>query len=76
MGVMNPADLPSRGCSASQLLWTRWWEGPTWLKQPAEDWPLGEPQPDEEMIAQERRTGIVSSLLCEESQTVSLCLFP
>ena len=66
-GIMNPVDLPSRGCTAPQLLQTRWWEGPTWLKQPAEDWPSGEPQPNEEMLAQERRKGIVSSLLCEES---------
>jgi len=66
---MNPADLPSRGCTTPQLLQTRWWEGPTWLKQSAEAWHLGEPQPDEEMLAQERRKGIVSSLLCEESPT-------
>jgi hypothetical protein len=27
-GVMNPANLPSRGCRVQQLLLTRWWEGP------------------------------------------------
>ena len=69
LGVMNPADLPSRGCTVPQLLQTRWWEGPARLKQPAEDWPSGEPQPDEAIVEQERRKGIVSSLLCEESQT-------
>jgi hypothetical protein len=68
-GVMNPADLPSRGCTVHQLLQTRWWEGPAWLKLPAEDWPSGEPQPDEETVEQERRKCIVSPLLCKEGQT-------
>ena len=68
-GVMNPADLPSRGCTVHQLIQPRWWEGPDWLKLPAQDWPSGEPQSDEEIVEQERRKGIVSSLLCKEDQT-------
>jgi hypothetical protein len=68
-GVMNPADLPSRGCTVQQLLQTRWWEGPAWLKLPAKDWPLGQPQPDEEIVEQERRKDIVSSLLCKKGRT-------
>jgi hypothetical protein len=27
-GVMNPADLLSRGCTVQQLTLSRWWEGP------------------------------------------------
>jgi hypothetical protein len=75
-GVMNPADLPSRGCTVPQLLQTRWWKGPAWIKRPAEDWPSGEPQSDEAIVEQGRRKGIVSSLLCEESQRTGTMPFP
>jgi len=45
-----------------------WWELTAWLKRPVEDWPSGEAQPGEAIVERERRKGIVSSLLCEESQ--------
>ncbi|GFX63766.1 integrase_H2C2 domain-containing protein [Trichonephila clavipes] len=35
---MNIADLLSRGCSPRQMLNSRWWEGPSWLKQNSEYW--------------------------------------
>ncbi|GBM66213.1 hypothetical protein AVEN_27902-1, partial [Araneus ventricosus] len=41
-GVLNIADMLSRECSARRLLDSRWWEGPTWLKDAPENWPKGE----------------------------------
>ncbi len=36
----NPADLPSRGISASSLLSSKLWRnGPLWLSQPGQNWP-------------------------------------
>jgi len=36
----NPADCASRGILGSQLAAHKlWWQGPTWLRQPAADWP-------------------------------------
>lgn len=66
-GNMNPADLASRGCSAEQLLKSRWWEGPPWLKLPLEEWPSEATEPDEEMIRQERRKVTTSTLLNTDS---------
>ena len=51
--AMNPADLPSHGCSVRQLLGSKWW-----LKLPPEDWPSGESQPDEDVVMQENRKGV------------------
>ncbi|GFY14740.1 integrase catalytic domain-containing protein [Trichonephila clavipes] len=32
-GNLNIADLLSRGCSPQQMLISRWWEGPLWLRE-------------------------------------------
>lgn len=46
-GHLNPADLPSRGCTVDQLLISRWWEGPEWLRMRSENWPVNEAQCNE-----------------------------
>ncbi|GBO03321.1 hypothetical protein AVEN_42488-1 [Araneus ventricosus] len=54
-GAQNPADLPSRGCSAHQLSCSRWWEGPKWLLQTQENWPVTKPVFDEHSVLKERQ---------------------
>lgn len=61
-GVLNPADLPSRGCSLQTLISKKWHEGPLWLKQEQGSWPSTEISPDKEIVNSEKRKTIVSSL--------------
>ena len=56
-GHLNPADLPSRGCTVSQLLICRWWEGSEWLGFKSENWPSYESQYNEEEINKEIKKG-------------------
>ncbi|GFX28542.1 integrase catalytic domain-containing protein [Trichonephila clavipes] len=54
-GNLNIADLLSRGCSPQQMLISRWWEGPLWLRESPEYWPLGETPGDSEEVELERK---------------------
>jgi len=70
-GDLNNADLPSRGCSPSQLLTSRWWEGPDWLKKPEKYWPSEDPSPIEHEVVAERRKSPpkVTNLLVTDGDT-------
>lgn len=67
-GPDNPADLASRGCSASELLQSDLWkQGPPWLTQPSK-WP---PQLDE-LALMVTRTGGDSSYLTRDGRQISI----
>ncbi|GBN00342.1 hypothetical protein AVEN_270114-1 [Araneus ventricosus] len=61
-GILNPADLPSRGCGAKELTELLWWEGPSWSKKPREEWPLSEACPDFAIINSERKRTVASTI--------------
>lgn len=66
-GVMNPADLVSRGCEPDEFLEkVLWWSGPEWLKSGAEDWP-DIPSKGETTIEERRLTVAVASAGTEEN---------
>ncbi|GFV48660.1 integrase catalytic domain-containing protein [Trichonephila clavipes] len=51
----NFADILSRGCSAQQLVYLRWWEGPSWLSESPVQCPRSKQVPDEEAVNLELR---------------------
>ena len=43
-GILNPADLPSRGLTAREMRTNpTWWNGPSFLCLPEDEWPQDEP---------------------------------
>ncbi|XP_021964265.1 uncharacterized protein LOC110859612 [Folsomia candida] len=65
-GLLNPADLPSRGCSPVQVLESRWWEGPAWLLDSESSWPNMEGGVDEEAVSQEKKKVTTTAMSLEE----------
>ncbi|XP_072400939.1 uncharacterized protein [Diabrotica undecimpunctata] len=62
-GAVNPADLPSRGCTSRHLFQSRWWEGPKWLYESRDKWPSSAATCDEEEVNAVRRKTLVTSLV-------------
>ncbi|UYV84516.1 hypothetical protein LAZ67_X002428 [Cordylochernes scorpioides] len=65
-GEHNPADLPSRGESPSKFIKSGWWEGPKWLQEKKEDWPVSRVQYDLEAIEEERRKTVVVGFVAKK----------
>lgn len=71
-GKMNPADLPSRGCSPTELLTSKWWEGPSWLRQPESEWPRGMGEVIEEEVTQEKRKNVCMEVTATKIDSMEL----
>ncbi|UYV83913.1 hypothetical protein LAZ67_X000593 [Cordylochernes scorpioides] len=67
-GEHNPADLPSRGESPSKVTKSGWWEGPKWLQEKKEDWPVSKVQYDLEVIEEERRKTVVAGFVAKKPE--------
>ncbi|GBM09393.1 hypothetical protein AVEN_184096-1 [Araneus ventricosus] len=67
-GTMNPADLPSRGCSVDTLISQMWHDDPSWLKQDKEIWPISEARVDKEIINSEWKKIIVTLAVTENNE--------
>ncbi|GFY61880.1 integrase catalytic domain-containing protein [Trichonephila inaurata madagascariensis] len=56
----NFADILTRGCSAQQLIYLRWWEGePSWLSENPVQCPRSKQVPDEKTINLELRKSVL-----------------
>lgn len=70
-GTLNPADLPSRGCTAYQLMQSTWWEGPSWLKLDRMLWPQYAPEVSEaDVLAERKKTPTVTATALDDKSDV------
>ena len=63
-GVENPADLGSRGVTASHLKDSKlWWEGPEWLRKEKDQWPISiDLESSQEIGAERKRANVLIAL--------------
>ena len=71
-GKENPADLGSRGVTASQLKNNElWWNGPPWLRKGKENWPTGLKLEDSDEVKREKKKTNVLIAVAENPSGVS-----
>eukprot|EP00795_Rhopilema_esculentum_P014904 gene14904-biopygen4596 len=71
-GIDNPADLDSRGFTASHLKEsTLWWQGPHWLKEGQNSWPNVFTLEDSPDVKEERKKNAKVLMLTDMRQGVS-----
>ena len=69
---LNPADMPSRGCSPSQLVKSEWWRGPSWLRAPECDWPSVKQKVDEKEVNSEiKKSAVVAMINTKSSEFIA-----
>ncbi|GBL95459.1 hypothetical protein AVEN_154846-1 [Araneus ventricosus] len=61
LGIRDPADLLSRGYGSKQLLNSKRWRGPTYMKDSIDKWPKSAVKVDEKEIEEEKRHSAVSA---------------
>ncbi|KAM8701313.1 hypothetical protein ACLKA7_007761 [Drosophila subpalustris] len=55
----NPADIVSRGCDVNELVTSIWFNGPSFLKEPRDSWPVSQHLVTDEMRTLEvRKTAV------------------
>ena len=65
-GLDNPADCASCGFLPSELLeHSLWWNGPSWLRLPPENWPKSVPQPPNTSLEEEKE--VTLHIVCQTS---------
>ena len=67
-GHLNPADLPSHGCSMSLLVKSEWWLGPSWLLQSEENWTKCNVSPTMNTVNSEKRKINVAAMNLENNK--------
>ncbi|XP_043479022.1 uncharacterized protein LOC122509221 [Leptopilina heterotoma] len=71
-GENNPADLPSRGCNPLQLVASKWWLGPEWLKKPENDWPSAREKINEVEVEREVKKSATVNMVNHESNEINI----
>ena len=70
-GLDNPADIGSRGATASELKSSKlWWEGPEWLRKDESEWPKKFVLEDSVEVKTERKKAFVFTVVTDEAAKI------